>query len=47
MKLYELKENYKQIAEYLYEEEIDNTQLEILLSLRFLKKRLLNSVNFF
>lgn len=33
MKLYELKENYKQIAEYLYEEEIDNTQLEILLSL--------------
>lgn len=32
MKLYDLKESYKQIAECLYEEEMDNTQLVILLS---------------
>jgi len=33
MKLYDLKENYKKIAEYLYEEELDDSQLQILLCL--------------
>lgn len=33
MKLYELKENYKQIAEYLYEEEMNEDELLNLLTL--------------
>ena len=33
MKLYDLKENYKKITEYLIEEEVDNTKREILLSI--------------